>query len=47
MKSEQEIRNKIEELEEIEQRALEEKDLDCALRITAIVRGLMWALKEE
>lgn len=47
MKSEQEIRNKIKELEEIEQRALEEKDLDCALRITATIRGLMWVLKEE
>lgn len=46
MKSEQEIRNKIEELEEIGQGALEEKDPDCALRITAIIRGLMWVLKE-
>ena len=37
----------IDNIEEIKQRALEERDLDCALRINAIIRGLMWTLKEE
>lgn len=47
MKSEQEIKNKIEELDIKIQQAFEEKDLDYALRLTAIVRSLMWVLKEK
>lgn len=47
MKSEQEIKNKIEELNIKIQQALEERDLDCALRLTALVRSLMWVLKEK
>ena len=46
MKSEQEINNRIKELKEKEQQALEEKDLDCALRINAIIKSLMWVLED-
>lgn len=47
MKSEQEIKNKIEELNIKIQQAFEERDLDCVLRLTALVRSLMWVLKEK
>lgn len=46
MKSEQEINNRIKELKEKEQQALEEEDFDCALRINAIVKSLMWVLED-
>lgn len=47
MKSEQEIKNKIEELNIKIQQAFEERDLDYVLRLTALVRSLMWVLKEK
>ena len=47
MKSEQEIKDKIKELSSRECQALNEKDVDCAMRIESIIQYLNWVLEKN
>lgn len=47
MKSEQEIKDKIRELNLQEHQALGEDDIDCAIRVESIIKNLLWILGED